>query len=1251
MIISRLLCNEDAERSLPVELFLVVGSVESPKMIIYNTEKETTRKLILDMRKAINCSTLYCNMFGNDDNVDSAVDYLIVASRRKLVLWGVGSSIERGASNERIQTSVTQCSTAITAVSCNVNKDMIVTGHENGEMLLWHNVKGWIAECTRSADPLKVSSKSGIKVNPPPCTALHWHSQTVSSLQFSIDGSLLYSGGKEGVLVIWQTMAAGTKSFVPRLGGPISHLATSTQVAKVAVASTDNSVRVINAASMRDEWCIRSACMGVGGSTGKTSQLGLSLLDEDTFASGGQSAKVQIACNSMTNQIACNGYPGQLQLLDVSSAMKGNAISDDPELNRHCSSRLPVTDTHQIVAYNRVSKMDNAVTGWGKVLPQGKLYVPSVTIFEYHSYRYAIPSSNSKSKRQSFIHNHFMASIDVTRGEEFDAEPSLKIWKWTVSSSSSRNTAKYKLVAQIDRPHSASRVTSLVFLNCNNSSTDAESRLVAGVVTSAADGSVKVWHCVMQPHSRENQQKKHDTKAGLFMNLLDNCRWLCAYSFTYRTCRTGGLSVSLDDSVLAVGYGSLLTLWDPASVELRGKLSLSCSKLSESGSSDDIADTTNSYDINSNNNIIFTSIIEPKHSESTGSGSGEAYLVAGTGVAVFVVDLLSLSILWKIGGDLDGHYIHSIAACDTSDQVICRAMEGSKTKTAFSGTSSEGWFAVCMTNSASKVENKSAPSSIAIYSPCNSEPLFTAEIPTTCSSMTFCAVNVDPTIAPSRLLLAATQSGEMLMFTSPDADVQDESLEFVDNMSLTKYATQMRGRKDLPRLSEVDIQVVGSETNGVSSTSMSTDKSKSFLNSSSSLFSESSSNMPSVSALFDGYMRNALKKKRKLDEADDDGNAKVMSETTAITSDLSKTQAIKSDNKVKKSSFSDPHFREKIQSQLFAAFSSGKVTSSKSNKKSPMKKREPSETTMKNVPKKKSRLEKQFESNDSKISSPNTSNSKGDTIKPKSTPSVNRKATRSKSDDLTTDASGGDGFCDEKSGRATRSRAGSGDDNNDSKASQRHKSVKTKKGSLPDYELAQTSKVTRSRAASIDSQGSSSGKLVEMKNGDENFSHGKATAVSGTRVTRSRTGSVDKSVKDINIAPKQNETENEKIGKATRSRAGSGDISAAKKDVNNDDSLLDGVVDSPGKMTRSRAGSVDVKSKKAEKTPMKGKKTKEIDGGGDEVTKSRPSRKNSEEDQKQEGDTRKMTRGGTVTNKKSLKMRSPKAREAKKRKL
>ena len=489
----------------------------------------------------------------------------------------------------------------------------------------------------------------------------------------------------------------------------------------------------------------------------------------------------------------------------------------------------------------------------------------------------------------------------------------------------------------------------MVFLNCNNSSTDSESLPVAGLVTCGVDGSVKVWHCLIQPQGREKQQaqKKHTTKASLMMGILDNAQWSCAYSFTYRACRTGGLSVSLDDSVLAVGHGSLLTLWDPNSVELRGKVSLSCvtvtstaterrsAYLADHGEEGEGQEKMDSFDVNSNNNIVFTSIIEPKNASSQGSGNGEAYLVAATSVAVFVVDLLSLTVLWRLGGDVDGVFVHSISACASEAQVMRRCVnkEGEEN----TDTCNEGWFAVCMTANHSdggddETVTGGSESDISIFSPCSKEALFTSRIPTIATSTTFWTTstdNTDPTRTAKNVLLAATQSGEMLLLSTPEEDTSNQAPLVLSNGN--GYATKMTGRRDMPRLAELELDPQSAiPPSATDLTLLSTsEKAKSFLNSSSSFFSETSSKMPSVSVLFDGYMRNALSKKRKLNEVSsvDTTGKRRAEEDTKSTNSSHNNSHNKATNKFKKNknnNFADPAFRKKVHSQLFAAFSKSK---------------------------------------------------------------------------------------------------------------------------------------------------------------------------------------------------------------------------------------------------------------------------------------------------------------------------------------
>lgn len=166
--------------------------------------------------------------------------------------------------------------------------------------------------------------------------------------------------------------------------------------------------------------------------------------------------------NPVNGLIAINGYPGQLQMVDVS--VSGLAALPSVEDNNDSStapSAVPcaVTDALQVVSYNRVSRIDNVVTGWDKPHRSSKLYVPSVSLFAFHTVR---PSGGKRSDVTNASNassvgsrkvplpassgGHYLATVDVTRGEEFGPETSLKIWKWDFSGSSG---PQFKLLTQV----------------------------------------------------------------------------------------------------------------------------------------------------------------------------------------------------------------------------------------------------------------------------------------------------------------------------------------------------------------------------------------------------------------------------------------------------------------------------------------------------------------------------------------------------------------------------------------------------------------------------------------------------------------------------------------------------------------------------------------------------------------------------------------------------------------------------------
>jgi hypothetical protein len=199
--------------------------------------------------------------------------------------------------------------------------------------------------------------------------------------------------------------------------------------------------------------------------------------------------------------------------------------------------------------------------------------------------------------------------------------------------------------------------------------------------------------------------------------------------------------------------------------------------------------------------------------------------------------------------------------------------------------------------------------------------------------MTFWSTTNDPTRDARNVLLAATQSGEMIMLSAPDTESTSLVTQSPSTANpTTKYATKGTRKRDLPTLSEMKAEVTATTSTSIDLSLLSTsERAKSFLNSSSSFFSETSSKMPSVSVLFDGYMRNALSKKRKLTEVTTDNKNGPGNQTSDENNNFNKTN--KYTKKSKKNNFADPQFRQNINSQLFGAFSKSKNLAQTKDKK------------------------------------------------------------------------------------------------------------------------------------------------------------------------------------------------------------------------------------------------------------------------------------------------------------------------------
>ncbi len=325
--IDKALCGSETEKTQSSgEVYLVVKKSDSLekddtdekgskyKLIVYDHSIGKVRKKV----SGLQLSRTYTQLSHAEG------DYLVVANKRKVL--AISCETRKGP---KFVNDIGN----ITCIAWHQDKSTLLTGHERGEIALWHNVGEWIESSQRRGSGKEKRENVSFTTSPPVHTLLHWHAHAVRSLSFSTDGTYFFSGGEEAVLVMWQS-ATGVKSFVPRLGGSINFIESNELIEgmQVAVTTEDNTLHMVDASRMREEWSLRS--------------LSLSSTHDEMFSYATKQDPVD-------GYLVCNGAPGKLQALDPYSRS--------------------IRWTHDVVEHTRVSRPEKF----------SEVFAPSVLYFDF----------------------------------------------------------------------------------------------------------------------------------------------------------------------------------------------------------------------------------------------------------------------------------------------------------------------------------------------------------------------------------------------------------------------------------------------------------------------------------------------------------------------------------------------------------------------------------------------------------------------------------------------------------------------------------------------------------------------------------------------------------------------------------------------------------------------------------------------------------------------------------------------------
>ncbi|ESW26740.1 hypothetical protein PHAVU_003G144100 [Phaseolus vulgaris] len=178
-------------------------------------------------------------------------NFLGIKDKRKLHIWKVPKMDSDSAVSKKITLHHTK---TFTVIAFHPTERIVAAGDVTGRILIW---RGFGAQkFTNSSGlvnrrPADNDDKPGVRENDDAesCCTWHWHSSGVSHLSFSSDGAYFYSGGKEGVLMLWQ-LDTGNKKSLPRIGSPLLYFVDSPESSLSSLSCADNQIHILKMPSM-----------------------------------------------------------------------------------------------------------------------------------------------------------------------------------------------------------------------------------------------------------------------------------------------------------------------------------------------------------------------------------------------------------------------------------------------------------------------------------------------------------------------------------------------------------------------------------------------------------------------------------------------------------------------------------------------------------------------------------------------------------------------------------------------------------------------------------------------------------------------------------------------------------------------------------------------------------------------------------------------------------------------------------------
>ncbi|KAF6134212.1 hypothetical protein GIB67_010011 [Kingdonia uniflora] len=241
----------------------VEGKKKQPNLFAFISVKDTTRPDVLN--KALHGKILKCNLTKSSqaggvlsetrhpEFITGSIsgEYFGIRNKRKIHVWKINAN----GSKYDVKKIKLHHTKNLSVLAFHPTQRIIAAGDVTGRILIWRGFGN--KSFSENGGPVNGKAvkieeeRAGVRGDDDAesCSTWHWHPAEVKVLFFSSDGAYLYSGGKEGVLVVWQ-LDTGNKKFLPRIGAPLLYFVDSPDPTLCSISCADNQIHLLKTSSM-----------------------------------------------------------------------------------------------------------------------------------------------------------------------------------------------------------------------------------------------------------------------------------------------------------------------------------------------------------------------------------------------------------------------------------------------------------------------------------------------------------------------------------------------------------------------------------------------------------------------------------------------------------------------------------------------------------------------------------------------------------------------------------------------------------------------------------------------------------------------------------------------------------------------------------------------------------------------------------------------------------------------------------------